>query len=294
MGIALPTWCLLHLLTSTTILHSGGLARRQTTLLVHPLEVGIMPWSILIGCGVPSVMAFLTSPAIQKPMYLSQQFWILLRMIHPLLSAMAQLTLSAFVFNDSPELSDPKLRNRAVARSLRRIWTAARMVAVATHVGTFTLSLGSLIVPSMFTEHYQSMLHPRSLFRPDFFWEKTTKVNSIAAGSLTFLQWDEIVSCSSILVWSFAVNRNALAGETDTSSFLLVAIRTTLWVVMGGPAAAAISLIEERDEYMLEMREAGGRQSGSETAREGVSMRSRNAKDGALEEPKESRTVESE
>lgn len=173
-------------------------------------------------------------------------------MIHPLFTAVAQLTLSIASFEDSPILRDPNIRSRSVAKSLRGVWTVATLVAVASHVSTLTLSLGSLIVPSMFTELYQNMLHPQAIFQPDFFWLETSNVKNITMGAFVFLQWDEIVSCASILVWAFVVNRNSLTGKEGASSFISVVVRTALWMAIGGPAAAAINLIKERDDYMLE------------------------------------------
>ena len=255
MALAVPAWCMLHLVSSTTILHVGSTLQRQTTLLVHPTEIDIMPWSVLIGCGIPSVMIFLTDASTQKPLRKSQQFWILLRMVHPLLTAVIQLLLSMFSPEDEQALRDPAKRNKLVAQGLRRVYTVATTVAVVSHAATLSLSLSSMIAPSLFSELYQTMLDPVALFKPDFFWTDLAPVTSIPAGALAFLQWDELTSIGSILVWAYAVNRNALSGEDKASGLLTVSLRTITWTVVGGPAAAAISLIKERDEFMLEVKE---------------------------------------
>lgn len=67
-----------------------------------------------------------------------------------------------------------------------------------------------------------------------------------------FLQWDEIVACFSILVWAIALNRQALSREPQGSNFLAMIVKTCALTLVGGPAAAAISLIRERDTVILE------------------------------------------
>ena len=190
MALAVPTWCLLHLLTSATVLHLRSTKQQQTTLLVHPLEVDIIPWSVLLGCGIPSVMAFATDATVNHPFYFSQQFWILVRMIHPLLSAVAQLKLSLFSFDNHSKLRDPELRKHTVAQSLGRIWTIASSIAIVSHVSTMTLSLAATLAPSIFMESYQQVFTLQAVFKPVYFWQNTRIFESIDAGVLSFLQWD--------------------------------------------------------------------------------------------------------
>ena len=50
------------------------------------------------------------------------------------------------------------------------------------------------------------------------------------------------------------MNRNSLYNQKHASSFLTVLLRTVTWTLVGGPAAATISLVKGRDEYMLGLR----------------------------------------
>ena len=256
MALAVPAWCLLHLLSSTTILHAGTMLQRQMTLVVHPLEVDIIPLSVAIGCGVPTMMVLLTDATTEAPFYLSQQFWILARLFHPVYTAISHFVLSVINYEDLPGLSDPSTRSRVVAKSLRRVSSFATTIAVVSHAGTMALSLGTVLVPSVFTEAYRIMFNPLTLFKLDIPGYQTDTVKTIAAGVLSFLQWDEVVTVTSILLWAFVVNRNALSSDARASGLLSVLVRTVLWTAVGGPAAAAVRLIKERDEFMLETVEA--------------------------------------
>ena len=254
MAIALPAWCLVYLMTSTTVLHSDSVLRRQTVLLVHPVELRIMPWAVLAGCGIPSIMAFNTIASAAKPFYLSQQFWALARMLHPLFTAIVQLAFSIMA-GGTRQFASVRERNYAVLKNLRRVYTAATMAAVVFHISTLTLSLSSQLVPLMFNELYRTLLGPREIFEPPPFWTEVKDAKSIVEGVHAFLQWDELVSCSSILIWAFVVNRNALRGESDSAGLFSTLTSVFLWLAVGGPAAAAIKLIQQRDEYVLEYLE---------------------------------------
>jgi hypothetical protein len=103
----------------------------------------------------------------------------------------------------------------------------------------------SQIGPTIFSLKYTVLFNPYGVFLPKPFWSDTPRVSSIAEGAIQFLQWDELISCSSILVWALAVNREGLSQSSDASAFLSM-IWTGLMMFVGGPAAAAISLIKER------------------------------------------------
>lgn len=60
---------------------------------------------------------------------------------------------------------------------------------------------------------------------------------------------------ASALVWAVAINRQALADQDKASSFLSMSFRLMLMTVVGGPAAAVISLIKERDQVLLDYPE---------------------------------------
>ena len=252
----LPVWCFLYLITSPIV--SGRLpsAAQQSGVLVHPTELQVLPWSVLIGCGIPTLMCLIANPAPNAPLWTNQQFWILIRQVHPFLTAIAQLTLS-MLSSSKVNYKTIKERNRDVSKGLRRVYAIATYVAVITHCATWTLLIADRALPGIFTEKYQASFTPSKLFAPEVFWtEAKPMTQSIAEGLLMFLQWDELASMTTIFVWAFALNRDALYSHLNGSRFQDAVWQMLTMTLVGGPAAAAVSAIKERDEVTLESPES--------------------------------------
>jgi len=254
-AIIIPLWCTIHLFTSPIALAPGSSSRAQakTSLLVHPTELKVLPWSLLIGAGIPTALMVFSSAATVEPLYKSQQFWIVARFAHPLLTSATHLIISMFCHSSDASFMSAEQRNKGVLRALEHVYSIATYVAVVPHVAVFSIALLSQLAPAVFANGYQSLFSPTRIFWPVSLW---TGVNpskiSIGSGSLMFLQWDEIVSCAAILIWAFALNRQALSREPQGSTSLGIVVRTCILTLVGGPAAAAISLIRERDTVILE------------------------------------------
>ena len=84
-------------------------------------------------------------------------------------------------------------------------------------------------------------------------------MNTIAEGVAVFLSWDELVGTMSILTWALALNLEACRGRGQPLGVFGTFTKTIMWTAVGGPAAAAVSLIGERDTLTLEAAEAGER-----------------------------------
>lgn len=250
MALIVPVYCVVHLVTSPTALppSSSSLVQRKTSLLVHPAELTVLPWSIALGCLGPTAMILLSETGSK-----TQQIWVAVRQIHPVLSAIFHLVLSFFTTSQA-SFGTPAQRNRIVMLSLQKVYNFAMFIAVIPHVATVTLMILSQTLPAMFGSGYATYFSPAAVFWPTAFWSyDDTKVVSVAEGAHMFLQWDELVGVAAILVWAAALNRQALAGQPQASGFLSMCWKIVLMSVVGGPVAAAISLIRERDEYTLEL-----------------------------------------
>lgn len=255
-AIIIPLWCLLHLVTSPIASARISAASRKTSLLVHPAELRVLPWSVLIGCGIPSVMTLITNAAPRSPAWSSKQSWILIRQFHPLLASIVHLTLSVMSRSAETGFVSAGDRNRNVTRALRRVYSVATYTALLSHGAVFALILVSRTVPLIVSEEYRAYLQPSQIFAPLPFWLKPVpQVESGAIGIQAFLQWDELVSCLTMLVWATALNRDALHSHPRGSSFQSLFWRMVTLTCVGGPATAAISAIRERDEILLESPE---------------------------------------
>lgn len=258
MAVVLPTWCLLHLVSSPSVSQSISPAIRQTSLLVHPTELKVLPWSVALGVGIPTFMMLYTQPGADGPFYMSSQFWILARQIHPVLTAIFHLLLSILAPVDT-SFSSTTDRNRNVSKALRKVYSVAKYITIVTHCSMMTLAICANILPNLFNEQYRGYFNPVTTWKPAQFWTDDAPVaTTIASGALLFLQWDELVTCASIFIWAFALNRDALASHAQGSGLPSTMLRTIFMTAIGGPAAAAVSLIEARDETILESSESGG------------------------------------
>lgn len=255
-AIVFPFYGFIHLLTSPTAQapSTTNRAMRKATLLIHPTELRVLPWSVAIGLGVPVFLAFYLPVAATGQFWESAQFWILARVFHPLWTAIVHLFLSMASRANGTAFVSATQRNRDVLRALHGVYTFATCIAVVTHVATVTLSATSYIFPSIFSLEYQAAFHPVTLYRPVYVWQKpTAQVASGGAGAFDFLQWDAFGIVVGTLIWAIALNRQALSRETQASSFLSLVLKTVLLTVVGGPVTAAISLIRERDHVVLDL-----------------------------------------
>ena len=162
----------------------------------------MLPYSILIGVGVPSLIALL-APAGSSV----QQIALVLRQFHPIWTAITHLVLSIFA-PPAPQPKDAAARGRSVLAALQPVYAIATYLTIVPHVAAMTLSMSSLLLPQLFTPSAAASFHPVQVFLPPRFYpeDKIMEAQSIGHGTHMFLQWDEIVSVVSILVWAIAVN----------------------------------------------------------------------------------------
>ena len=223
---------------------------------MHPAELAVLPWSVLVGCGVPTVLALALDPVPALPAYRSAQTWMAARLFHPIWTAVAHLFLSIMNRGWSGQGSgfgSAEERNRLVAASLRGVYRVAMGVATFSHVAVFTLLGVANFLPSLLSERANNFLDFQRIFSPMLFWvEDAPRPDSLAEGGLFFMQWEMFVSGLAILVWSFALNRDALWNVSKGPGFVLTFLKTLLLVALGGPSAAAVDLIRDRDEVLLE------------------------------------------
>lgn len=256
MALVVPAYCVLHLITSLTALPAASQTSgiRKASILVHPSELRVLPWSVLLGAGITSLLVFLAEPGSNL-----QQVALILRQIHPVLTAIAHLLLSIVTTPDQ-QFGSPDQRNIIVLNGLQKIYNFATYIAITTHTGVCTILLLSATIPSLFAPIYPSLFTPRSAFSPTAFWSPDhTRVHSFGEGAHAFFLWDELVSVTAILIWALAVNRQALAGQQGAPGFLRAVGRAGVMTVVGGPVAGAISLVRMRDVFVLSGLEGEGK-----------------------------------
>lgn len=247
-----PLYCLLHLFTSLTLRFTATPFHHKASLLAHPAELRILPWSILIGNLTPVALSLYCSPTTVSPFWKSRQFWIAARLFHPLYTGVLQPLLSYLSHYPEPLFTSAAQRDRAVFFNLQTVYAVARYIAVIPRIAFLTLVTLNRLVPTMFTEEYRRSFSIQSVYTLTPFWTSPRfTVGSVPQGSFIFLQYDELVTAISIVVWAVALNRHALSGTGKGSTVLMMAIKAVVVGLVGGPAWVAISLIEERDKIVL-------------------------------------------
>ncbi|QDS76170.1 hypothetical protein FKW77_007745 [Venturia effusa] len=240
VALAMPMFCFVHLFTSPTVA-----AQSLSFFTISEKDLMILPWSTALGHFVPIIAGMSTRSSVTTPIWKSKQFWLVARLFHPVFTALIHFVLSQVLSDPAPSAGGSQMRD------LQAMYDLATYVAIVPHLATMSVSLLSQLGPGVFAPKYPEFFNPIKVFVPTPFWSGITKVTSIAEGAKQFLQWDELISCSSILVWSWAVNRAGLNGVSGASGNLSTLLRTAAMVVIGGPAAASVSLLKERDFVLM-------------------------------------------
>lgn len=253
IAIALPLWCLLHLIVSPTVGQGKAKVAKRTSLLVHPLELAVIPWAVAIGLGVPTAMSAYWPLQDAVPFWKSGTFWVVLRLFHPALTAVAHLVISVLARPGAVQYESAEQRDRNIVRNLQNIYAIATYTSVIPHVAIGTLATLGTLAPHVFSAEYRAAFDPVAMFNPVRFWETPiAAVASVAEGAARFLQWDEIAGSLAIVFWAFFVNRDSVPLHGKGSGLLTSLLKTAAITVGGGPGAAAVALIHERDTIMLD------------------------------------------
>jgi hypothetical protein len=130
---------------------------------------------------------------------------------------------------------------------LRAAYKFALLFSVPIHLFTWTLSLSSFFLPSLFTSQAAASLHPlNALIPPNPVLAWNDKASGIAQGSHWLLQWDYWIGSLAYLI--FAVVAKSYASEKNTLRDVVGILGR---VVLLGPLSAALTLLWERDEMVL-------------------------------------------
>jgi len=285
LALTLPLYFLLHLFTSPTVNTHTSSNIRAYALSIDQTVINAIPYSVAIGAGIPT-LAVLLSPSGST----QQQTWLVLRQIHPVFATVALYSLvflSKRFFNNTTTTSSTNTDstnttitppNHALLHALNRTYTFATALSTTTHIATLTLMLTSRLTTTVLSPSYSAYFTPSAVFiPPSLFSSLSHSPNSIsifAAGAHIFLKYDELFACTALLVWSITVNRVAMqAGKCTVSDgngrdsswistltfweYIRKTRNVVFWLIVGGPAAAAVQLVRERDEWVFSGEGAG-------------------------------------
>ncbi|KAL1620252.1 hypothetical protein SLS56_009744 [Neofusicoccum ribis] len=245
VAITIPIWALLSLLTNP----SSTPSTLPNRLSISSTEARLLPWSMFLGYIIPGIAMAIPSPSLLPTA--TQQTLITLWQVFPLWVTLSTALLRPFF---RPTTTTPTTTTNPHLFAL--------LLAALPHATTLSLSLTTLLLPSLFAPATTASLHPAAVFLPKRSLPGTDP--GLAEATLRFMQWDEAVSTAAAVVWAATIYLRDVRAATKQSSAVGLAVgvmgRMVGWTVVGGPAAAAVALVWARDEVVFGVeREREGR-----------------------------------
>ncbi|KAL4778547.1 hypothetical protein BJX76DRAFT_352532 [Aspergillus varians] len=207
-----------------------------------------LPLAFFIGYMVPT--GFLVVPVseqvtadLKQILIAAWQPWpayvsILLTFVHAL--------FSPFTSNDHAVEG-----GRATLHSLRLVYAFAFAHTTLSHLISWIIPLATVAAPGLFKDEYLGPLHPLVVFAVPRPWENPVLVENIGAGVHAFLRWDYIISSAGVLVWAVSLYQTAHRAVYGRAGCVGLLIKVAALTALTGPVGAAVELIWERDELVI-------------------------------------------
>ncbi|KAL9030779.1 MAG: hypothetical protein Q9196_001129 [Gyalolechia fulgens] len=225
------------------------LARYRSLHLASPVHVLVLPISATLGYIIPLILMSWPSPTVDSS--LSKQFIIALWNIFPLTMAAIQLVLSnVLAFSGVIEHPTRSSKSSAAADSLlavRVCYAFALAISFMCHIGVVTLSLATVLFPMIFTPEYASAFSPHRLLMPPFSW---SAVSTFGEGDLGFMQWDQILGYTCMLLFScltYQLAQDRLGVRRDWRLYGVM----LGGCMMAGPGSTVLAIQWLKDELLF-------------------------------------------
>ncbi|KFG78466.1 hypothetical protein MANI_010560 [Metarhizium anisopliae] len=241
VAVGLPAWCAFSLLRMSRASSSAEF----TTITLADLES--LPFAFLLGAGLPTLLMLVGTWGPELPLW-SRQTWIVVRLFHPVLVAMAHALLRSI--GPAPPADGRQQLERRMKR-LGRLYSVAFWITASSHILTVLAVLFAYLFPHVLPAHIVSSLSLASLWPVPSIWRGfVTKTDTIALGTSTFMTANEVISTISLLVWAWNMNRMALQSSSHKDHLGLSTVKAGVFALVFGPGAAAVALIENRDHVL--------------------------------------------
>jgi len=132
-------------------------------------------------------------------------------------------------------------------QALMRVYNFAGAIAMFTHITTLLLGLTIQALPSLFPPGYGKHFHPMRVLVPRYSGRQ--HVSSIAEGAMIFMQWDEAISLTAMLLWSLILLDLSYPLSRGWELCRLMC-EITVGLVVIGPAATMVELIKRSDRLL--------------------------------------------
>ncbi|EME80112.1 uncharacterized protein MYCFIDRAFT_49785 [Pseudocercospora fijiensis CIRAD86] len=244
IGVIGPAYLALNLYLTP---NSSDHPKRSNIAIPDLAYLRAIPYALLTGSILPTLAATLPSPSLisTNTKLAALVFW----QAFPLWTSISTSLFKSLFPTDLALPPDGK----AQLPFLRKAYSLGLVLGVITHISVLTISLTSVLAPSLFKSELLKDLNLAKIFLPTL---ATDRVESVGEGALKFLQWDYAIISLAQIFWAVAqtrkVERKGL-GFSVGNVWVDAVVRSAVF----GPLGAALTIVWERDEVVL--GETGGK-----------------------------------
>ncbi|KAI5306769.1 hypothetical protein KEM55_008509, partial [Ascosphaera atra] len=251
IGVVAPLWAVMHLMQSPL-----STSPEQDHIRVHPMDGLSLPFSAIVGYVLPTVLTVAQAPKIPfiSSHLPSHQLALLLWQVWPVMVCMVQglmvgtpATFRKFV----PKKVEPKLLARRTRNGLRLTHFTAMLLASVSHLTMLSMIFINRFTPSVLSPNVTAHFKPESMILPCLPWTNARPA-TLGEGVYWFLQWDYFIAAVAMFVWALKEYVVAHKQKGVTVGWVGVAPRVLATIMTGGFVAAAVMLVWERDELLME------------------------------------------
>jgi hypothetical protein len=281
--ITTPLWLLLHLLTSPVSKPFPG-THANSVLLISTWDLRILPFSIILGYIVPSILMALPSPDLVTPE--THQRLIAFWQPFPIWTVLIHQSLKQTLTYAAKKLASKENKSRdktplgtSYLSNAKPVYRFVLALCNLTYIPVLLITLlPTSIVPISLT-YLSALSHENlaSVFIPSPPL-LTHRITSLSEGVHNFLIWDLYVGSAALLLWAVLLYRNATTEKAivDPNTSLPIyrelllekrgqdgmlrrklVWKIGIWGLVGGPIGALAVLLWERDEIVRQKIKQG-------------------------------------
>ena len=222
-----PIYFATHLKTSPTANYTSITNEKSSSVSAAVRSLEYLPFSLVLGFVFPSILISLPSPKLAS--YASQQAAIAVWTPFPVWVGLSQALLTwcdAKISSRSRPLSSIEKR-ATLQNALRRVYTFTLVGSTIVHIGTVVTSLSTLLFPAIFAAGVGAEFAPTNLLFP-----KNSRVSSIGAGVLNFMQWDQWIGYTALLTWVLSLEQEGDVAVRTWTRWIWQAVKIILIIVL--------------------------------------------------------------
>ena len=239
-AVIIPFWCTAYLSTSRMVS-----SRRVSDLLVNVPNLAGIAISMILGYILPTILMSLPAPSIID--YDLKQWLMTFWQFFPVLVSAVQGVVPYLL----PSSGEGNAESNAnMLRSMRVLYAGLLTIAGIGQASTMTLILTSKFFPGLFAPEFVGVFNPSKVFLPAAV-SPSTKMPSIGAGALLFLQYDHLIGSTSVALWSTVLFVNTYRNGATNQSVALMIVGGVIMMALTGPLGYATACVWARDKLII-------------------------------------------